>query len=101
MEQDHSGAIPKLLEENGFRATIRGHLMVKDLLEAYYDVKPKFHALRDGEEMSLGDEKLLFIYTQWLYWPDTYMTYIWGSGVLLSGDVFGHYGIPKSVFDEK
>lgn len=100
MEQDHSGAIPKILELNNFKAEVRGHSMVLGMLEAFYNIKPKFKALRDGEEMSIGDSKLKFIYTPWLHWPDTFMTYIENEGVLLTGDAFGSYGIPPTIFDE-
>lgn len=100
MEQDHSGAIPKILQLNKFKAEVRGHTMTLGMLEAFYNIKPKFRALKDEEEMTIGDKKLKFIYTPWLHWPDTFMTYIEGDNVLLSGDAFGSYGIPPTIFDE-
>ncbi len=100
MEQDHSGALPKVLEENGQRAEVLGHPIARGMIESFYGIKPRFRAVSDGEELKVGDEVLKFFYTPWLHWPDNIMTYVASSKVLFSSDAFGSYSIPSVVFDD-
>jgi flavorubredoxin len=37
----------------------------------------------------------------WLHWPETMVTYIPKSGILLTGDIFGGYSIPQGLFDDE
>lgn len=76
MEQDHSSALPNVLEENGQMAEVLGHPIARGMIESFYGVKPKFRAVSDGEELKVGDEVLKFFYTPWLHWPDNIMTYV-------------------------
>jgi len=100
MEPDHSGALPKLLEENGFKAEVLGHPIVKGMIESFYHISPKFRAVADGSEIPVGSEPLKFFYTPWVHWPDNIMTYAPSLGVLFSSDAFGSYSIPSTVFDD-
>ncbi|MEM4788445.1 MAG: FprA family A-type flavoprotein [Ignisphaera sp.] len=100
MEQDHSGSLPKLLELVDRNVTVLGHPIVKDMLSSFYGIKPVFKAVKDLEDIVIGDKKLKFIYIPWLHWPDTIATYIDELKVLLSCDVFGGYGIPSTLFDD-
>ena len=101
MEQDHSGAIPKVLEINGNKAEVWGHPLVKKMLESFYGISPKFKALADGEEISVSGKKLQFIRTPWLHWPETIMTFISDDQILLSGDAFGGFSTPPTIIDDE
>lgn len=101
MEPDHSGALPRVLEENGYRLEVLGHPIVKGMIESFYGIKPKFRPVIDGEEFILGGKRIRFIHTPLLHWPDTIMSFIVDEGVLLSGDAFGGYSIPSTIFDEE
>ena len=98
MEEDHSGALPLLLERNKGKAVVLGHPMTKSMLEHFYGLKPEFRAVGDGDEVSIGGRIIKFIRTPWLHWPETTMSYL--DGVLLSGDAFGGFSIPP-MFDEE
>jgi len=102
MEQDHSGAIPLFLRENGNKAVVLGHKLTGSMLEAFYSIKPRFRAVRDGEKLTIGDKTITFIHTPWLHWPETIMSYLECENyrVLLSGDAFGGYSIPSTLFDD-
>jgi len=100
VEQDHSGAIPCILEANGGRAEVLGHRLAGMLLRSFHGVSSRFRALDDGERIALGDRELVFIHTPWLHWPDTIMTFIPGDDALLSGDAFGGFSTPSAVTDE-
>lgn len=97
MEPDHSGSIPYLLKKNP-DITIIGHQISKAMIESFYQVKPNFKPVKDGELLKIGEYSLKFIHTPWLHWPETIMTYIDGEDYLLSCDAFGSYGIPNAIF---
>jgi flavorubredoxin len=45
----------------------------------------------DGETLSLGDKTLKFIYTPWVHWPETMVTYLEQDRILFSCDFFGSH----------
>ena len=100
MEPDHSGSLAKILKENGFRAEVLGHPLVRGMMRAFYGIDVKFRAVKDGERLSLGGLHLEFFHTPWLHWPETIMTYLRGHGILFSGDAFGGFSIPPAIFDD-
>lgn len=102
MEPDHSGSLPRVLEENRFKATVIGHPMTSSLISSFYNISPKFKPARDQEKLAVGkDSNLLFIHVPWLHWPETIMTYLDSEHILFSCDVFGTYGIPRTIYDEE
>jgi len=100
MEPDHSGSIPKLLERCGCNPTVLGHPLVGNMLRSFYGVEARFTPVKDMEEVSVGGRNLKFIYIPWLHWPDTIATYIKDSGILLTCDAFGGFGIPPAIYDD-
>ncbi len=99
-EPDHSGTIPLLLSQNP-DIMIMGHPLVKKLLEEFYNIEVKnFRPVKNMEEIEIGDEKLLFIHTPMLHWPDTIFTYLPKHKVLLTCDAFGGYSIPRTLYDD-
>ncbi|EHR78376.1 beta-lactamase [Thermococcus litoralis DSM 5473] len=99
MEPDHSGALPRLLELNGYKAKIIGTVFAKRLLEAFYDIKENVHAIEDGEELKIGSRTLKFITVPWLHWPDTMITYVVEDKIIFSCDAGGGYSIPEAIDD--
>ncbi len=98
-EPDHSGALPKVLEANGHSAKIIGTAFAKRLLEAFYGIKENVHAIKDGEELKVGNKTLKFITVPWLHWPDAMITYLLEDNIILSCDVWGGYSIPDAIDD--
>jgi len=90
-EQDHSGAIPDVLErfpDAKVVASTKAKGMLIDLLKIPEDA---FVTVEDGETLSLGDKTLKFIYTPWVHWPETMVTYLEGDNILFSCDFFGSH----------
>jgi len=90
-EQDHSGAIPQVLEkypDAKVVTTPRGKDMLMTLLLIPQE---KFITVRDGEILSLGNKTLEFIHAPWVHWPETMLTYLREDKILFSCDLFGSH----------
>ncbi len=97
-EQDHSGSIPVLLEMYPDAKVITNPKcknFLKDLLEIEDDV---FITVKDGEEMKIGNKTFKFVYTPWVHWPETMVTYLVEDKVLFSCDFFGSHRATSSLF---
>ncbi len=100
MEPDHSGCVPGILSEADFKPEILAHPMSCQMLGTFYGVNAKVRPVHDGEEVNIAGRRLRFIYTSWLHWPETIFTHYLDGGVLFTGDVFGGYSMPLSIFDD-
>lgn len=90
-EQDHSGAIPKVLEHYPMAKVVtnaKGRDLLVDLLLIPLD---KFIIINDGETLSLGNRTLEFIFAPWLHWPETFLTYLLEDKILFPCDFFGSH----------
>ncbi|MDK9708572.1 MAG: FprA family A-type flavoprotein [Desulforhopalus sp.] len=90
-EQDHSGSIPHVLArypEAKVVTSAKGKAMLIDLLHIAEDT---FITVADGETLSLGDKTLKFIFTPWVHWPETLVTYLEEDKILFSCDFFGSH----------
>ena len=99
-EPDHSGSLPALVRHNS-KLKVLGHPLAKGMLESFYHTKLNFQPVKDGDTLDIGGKSLKFIYTPWLHWPETIMTYIEEDRALLSCDAFGSYSIPSATFDDQ
>ena len=101
MEPDHSGCIDEIVKYNP-NVTILGHPLVNKMISAFYGIDNyNFRAVKDNEVLEINDVKLRFIYTPWLHWPETIMTYLEDDKILFTGDVFGSYSIPDDIYADK
>ncbi|NJE85916.1 FprA family A-type flavoprotein [Thermococcus sp. CX2] len=100
-EPDHSGALPAVLEANGYRAQLIGTSFAKRFLEGFYGEKvvENFYAIKDGEEINIGGKTFRFITVPWLHWPDTMITYVVEDKLIFSCDAGGGYSIPPVIDD--
>jgi len=90
-EQDHSGAIPAVLERFP-SATVVTTEKGKDMLTNHLLIpEEQFKVVEDGEEISLGDKTLRFIHTPWVHWPETMVSYLVEDKILFSCDFFGSH----------
>lgn len=90
-EQDHSGALPYVLEKyknTKVITTPTGKGMLIDLLLI---PEERFITVEDGETLSLGNKTLKFIYTPWVHWPETMVTYLQEDKILFTCDLFGSH----------
>jgi len=90
-EQDHSGSLGAVLErfpEAKIVCSTRAKDMLIDLLALPPEV---FLTMEDGQELALGGRTLKFIYTPWVHWPETMVTYLKEDRILFSCDFFGSH----------
>jgi flavorubredoxin len=90
-EQDHSGSIGAVLDkfpQAKVVVTPKAKGMLQDLLGIPEEA---FITVEDGETLSLGDRSLKFIYTPWVHWPETMVTYLEEDKILFSCDFFGSH----------
>lgn len=90
-EQDHSGTIPQVLErypQAQVIATSTGKPMLVDHLRVPAE---RIMAVEDGETLSLGGKTLTFLYTPWVHWPETMVSYLEEEQILFSCDFFGSH----------
>lgn len=90
-EQDHSGAIPAVLERYP-EAEIVTNLKCKNMLMDHLHISDdKFLVVGDEDMISLGDRTLKFILTPWVHWPETMTTYIEEEKIAFTCDFFGSH----------
>jgi len=90
-EQDHSGAIPQVLEKYP-EAKVVCTPKCKDMLINLLMVpEAKFITVSDRETISLGDRTLEFIHAPWVHWPETMLTYLREDKILFPCDFFGSH----------
>jgi flavorubredoxin len=90
-EQDHSGSIKFVLDRYP-QAKVVVTPKCKDLLmDLLLIPEEKFITVNDGETISLGNKTLEFIYTPWVHWPETMVTYLKEDKILFSCDFFGSH----------
>ena len=97
-EQDHAGAIPKVIErfpQAKILATPKGKAMLVDHLRIDSD---RLIEVSDGETVSLGDKTLEFIHAPWVHWPETMSTYLREDKILFSCDFFGSHLATNDLF---
>lgn len=97
-EQDHSGAIPHVLEKYKNAkviATPKGKPLLVEHLRIPQD---RIITVEDGETLSLGGKTLEFIHAPWVHWPETMFTYLKEDGILFSCDLFGSHLATSDIF---
>jgi len=97
-EQDHSGAIPQILElypEAQVLATSKARPMLVDHLRIAPD---RIKTVEDGERISLGDRRFEFIHAPWVHWPETMLTYLPEDKILFTCDFFGSHLATTEVY---
>jgi len=90
-EQDHSGAIPMVLElypQAEVLATPKGRALLAEQLGV---PTARIRAVQDGERLSLGDRTLEFLHAPWVHWPETMLSYLVEEATLFSCDFLGSH----------
>ena len=98
-EIDHSGALPRLMEEipdTPIYCTANG---VKSL-KGHYHRDWDFHPVKTGDKLDLGGKELIFIEAPMLHWPDSMFCYLTGDNVLFSNDAFGQHYASEKMFND-
>ncbi len=100
-EQDHSGVLPDVLARYPAAkliASTKAKGILRDLLEI---PEERIITVEDGEELSLGDKTLRFIYMPWAHWPETMVTYLPQDRILFTCDLFGSHLATSSLYADE
>ncbi len=97
-EQDHSGTLQLVLQKYPAAKLIvtpKAKGMLLDLMPISEEC---FMTVADGETLSLGGKTLKFIYTPWVHWPETMVSYLEEDKILFSCDFFGSHIATSDLF---
>jgi flavorubredoxin len=99
-EMDHTGALPLAIRDikpEKVFASPNGEKNLNAQLKLGMDVT----VVKTGDSVSIGKNKLQFVQTQMLHWPDSMFTYLSDEKILFSQDAFGrHFACSKLFYDE-
>ena len=98
-ESDHSGALPELMRhipDKPIYCTANG---VKSL-KGHYHKDWNFQVIKTGDQLDLGDKKLIFVEAMMLHWPDSMFCYLTGDNILFSNDAFGQHYASEFMFND-
>ena len=98
-EIDHSGALPLLLKEIPnvpIYCTANG----AKILKAHFHEDWNFVEVKTGDELDIGENKLIFVEARMLHWPDTMFTYMTGENILFSNDAFGQHYASELLYND-
>jgi flavorubredoxin len=99
-EMDHSGGLPQVVDLIKPEKVLASAMGVK-ALQAHFHWNVPVQAVKEGETLDLGGEKLKFIETRMVHWPDSMFSYLEGAGVLFSNDGFGMHLASDHRFDDE
>ena len=88
-EQDHSGAIPLMLELYPKAKIVTNEKCKNILIEHLLVKEDRIITVSDNDTLSLGGKTLRFIFAPWVHWPETMLTYLEEDKILFSCDLFG------------
>lgn len=98
-EVDHSGALPKLMQEIPDKPIYCTKNAVNSL-KGQYHKDWNFNIVKTGDKLSLGSKELIFIEARMLHWPDTMFCYLTGDNILFSNDAFGQHYATEQVYND-
>ena len=88
-EQDHTGALPTVLERYP-EAIVVCNEKCKEFLQAEHHLpEERIKVIADKETISLGGKTLQFIFAPWVHWPETMFTHLQEDNILFTCDLFG------------
>lgn len=97
-EQDHSGAIPDVLKIYPDAKVVTNEKCKGMLIDLLGVDGHRFIVIEDGQELSLGNKTLKFIFTPWVHWPETQSTWLAEDKILFSCDFFGSHLATSDLF---
>ncbi len=100
-EQDHSGAIPYLLERYSDAKVVTSTMGKRMLMDLLLIPDERCIEVKDGDSLDLGGRRLTFIYTPWVHWPETMVSYLEEDRILFTCDFFGSHIASTDLFASK
>lgn len=98
-EIDHSGALPELMKEIP-NTPIYCTKAAVESIKGHYHEDWNFVEVKTGDELDIGQSKLIFIEAKMLHWPDSMFTYMTNDNILFSNDAFGQHYAADPMFND-
>jgi len=99
-EMDHSGSLARVMHRIGEDKPLYCSAMGAKSLAKHFSQNWNYHAVKEGEELSLGGRTLTFLETRMLHWPDNMFTYVKEDKILFSSDAFGQHYAGFEKYDD-
>jgi len=99
-EMDHSGCLLSVADLVGPQRIYASAQGAK-ALDAHFHCDGRIEAVRDGQELSLGNLKLQFFETRMCHWPDSMVSFLEQEGLLISQDIFGMHLAGTERFNDE
>ncbi|MDK2824382.1 MAG: anaerobic nitric oxide reductase flavorubredoxin [Clostridia bacterium] len=99
-EIDHSGGLASLMHRIP-DVPIYCTAKAKEILLKLFQKEWNFKVVKTGDTLNLGKNELLFIEAPMLHWPDSMLTFVKGTNVLLSNDAFGQHYAASGFFNDE
>ncbi len=99
-EMDHSGSLARIMHRIGEDKPLYCSKMGAKNLAKHFPQKWHYHAVQEGEQLSLGRRTLTFLETRMLHWPDNMFTYLNEEKILFSSDGFGQHYAGFEKYDD-
>jgi len=97
-EQDHTGALPVLLNKYP-EAKIVCVAKAQTLLQYWFDLPTdRYMIVKDGDSIDLGGKTLTFYAMPWVHWADTMVSYLKEDRILFTCDLFGAHIAQNELF---
>ena len=96
-EEDHSGALPAVLQRYPNIPVFCTSACKKRLIGGL--PKADFHVVRTGDAIEYGGYKFTFYETPGLHWDDNMVTFWNTNNILFSNDLFGQYAAAEPPVD--
>jgi flavorubredoxin len=100
VEMDHSGSMPELMSLIP-NATVYTSAAGEKGLRMHYKKDWNFKIVDGTSEISTGKNKLKFVMTPMVHWPDNMLTYLENEKILFSNDAFGQHISSSERFDDE
>lgn len=100
-EMDHSGGLPRVMHKIGEDKPVYCSKLGHKNLVLHFRQPWNYHAVENGEELSLGKRTLTFLETRMLHWPDSMFSYVKEDKILFSSDAFGQHYAGSENFDDE
>lgn len=99
-EMDHSGGLCRAVEDMKPERILASAMGVK-ALAAHFHHKYNIEAVKEGETLDIGGDKIAFLESRMLHWPDSMVSFLQGDGILFSNDIFGMHLASSKRFDDE
>lgn len=99
-EMDHSGSLPHIMHKIGENKPLFCSKMGLKNLSRHFSQQWNYHAVDDGETLSLGKKTIQFFEARMLHWPDNMLNYLQEDKILFSSDAFGQHYAGNEIFDD-